>query len=126
MGVTFSGGVMYKDKCPGRPLIPIYLIVAGTSYLLTILLLPLKRCCRQLCAVLEGFLLIFIICWLITGSFWVFSIYLVYPLFCDTVLYQFSFGILIFQYIYVVIVSVTLVFVICFVGFKSLTKASLI
>ncbi|CAJ0934046.1 unnamed protein product, partial [Ranitomeya imitator] len=111
-------GVLYKDECPLNPLIPIYLIVSGASYLLTILLLPLKNCCRQLCAVLEGFLLIFIICWLIAGSFWVFSIHLVYPFLCNTVLFQFSFGVLVFQYIYVVIVSVTLVLVICFTGFK--------
>ncbi|XP_077143600.1 transmembrane protein 272-like [Ranitomeya variabilis] len=146
MGVTFSGGVqifillvwfglsiamitigvLYKNECPLNPLIPIYLIVSGASYLLTILLLPLKNCCRQLCAVLEGFLLIFIVCWLIAGSFWVFSIHLVYPFLCNTVLFQFSFGVLVFQYIYIVIVSVTLVLVICFAGFKSLTKASLI
>ncbi|XP_073419329.1 transmembrane protein 272-like [Dendrobates tinctorius] len=119
-------GVLYKNECPLKPLIPIYLIVAGASYILTILLLPLRYSCRQLCAVLEVFLLIFIICWLITGSVWVFSIHLVYPLLCNTVLYQFSFGVLVFQYIYIVIVSVTLVLVICFTGFKSLTKASLI
>ncbi|KAM4017649.1 transmembrane protein 272-like isoform 1-T2 [Anomaloglossus baeobatrachus] len=146
MGITFTGGVQifillvwfglsiamiaigvkYKDKCRLQPLIPIYLIVAGASYLLTILLLPLKCFFRQLCAVLEGFLLIFIVCWLIAGSWWVFSIYLVYPFFCSSVVYRFSFGVVVFQYIYIVIFSVTLVLVICFVGFKGLTKASLI
>lgn len=146
MGLTFSGGVqicilllwsgisiamiiigvMYEDKCRLQPLIPVYLIVAGVSHLLAILLLPLKYFCHQLSAVLEGFLLLFIMCWLIAGSIWVFPNFLVYPIRCDSFLYRFSFGILVFQYIYIVIFSVILVLVICFNGFKSLTKASLI
>ncbi|XP_056384485.1 transmembrane protein 272-like isoform X2 [Hyla sarda] len=121
-----TAGVMYQDKCLLQPLIPIYLIVAGTCQLVAILLLPLKNLCHQLSALLEGFILMFIFCWLIAGSVWVFPIYFVYPLTCNSVLYRFSFGVLVFQYVYIVIFSVTLVLAICFTGFKSLTKASLI
>ncbi|CAN2391461.1 hypothetical protein PRIEUP_LOCUS1500, partial [Pristimantis euphronides] len=122
----FPTGVIYYDKCLLQPLIPVYLIVTGVSHLLAILLLPLRYFYRQLSALLEGFLLLFILCWLIAGSVWVFSIYLVYPTLCSSILYQFSFGILVFQYIFIVLSSVTLVLVICFNGFKSLTKAFLI
>ncbi|XP_069824263.1 transmembrane protein 272-like isoform X2 [Dendropsophus ebraccatus] len=138
MGITFSGGVqifmlllwsgisiamitigvMYRDKCFLQPLIPVYLMVAGSSHLLAILLVPLKYFCHQLSAVLEGSLLMFVFCWLIAGSTWVFPVYFVYPLLCDNVLYRFSFGILLFQYTCIAVVSVTLVLVFCFTGVK--------
>ncbi|XP_066440223.1 uncharacterized protein [Eleutherodactylus coqui] len=60
------------------------------------------------------------------GSVWVFSIYFVYPALCSSVLYRFSFGVLVFQYIFFAIFSVTLVLVTCVNRFKSLTKAFLI
>ncbi|XP_066440222.1 transmembrane protein 272-like isoform X2 [Eleutherodactylus coqui] len=126
MGLTFIRGVMYQNKCPLQPLISTYLIVAGVSQLLAIILQLLKLLCHQVSAVLEGFILLFIFGWLIAGSVWVFSIYFVYPALCSSVLYRFSFGVLVFQYIFFAIFSVTLVLVTCVNRFKSLTKAFLI
>ncbi|XP_040264963.1 transmembrane protein 272-like isoform X1 [Bufo bufo] len=143
MGLTFSGGfrvfilllwsglstamitigVMYKDKCLLQPVVPFYLMVAGASYLMVILLVSLKCLSHQLFAVLKVFLLVFILCWLIAGSVWIFPIYFMFSVLCNSVLYQFAFGVLVFQYISIVIIFVTLVFAIYFTGLKRLVES---
>ncbi|XP_063802239.1 transmembrane protein 272-like [Pseudophryne corroboree] len=101
-------GAMYFDKCLVQPLIPIYLIVAGVIHLLAILLLPLKYLSPQLSGVLEGVLLACMVCWIIAGNVWIFPTYTMHTALCNSVLYRFSFGVLILQYIYLILVSVTM------------------
>ncbi|OCT84168.1 hypothetical protein XELAEV_18022308mg [Xenopus laevis] len=120
-------GVSYMNECLMQPKISIYLIVAGTSQIAAIILLPLKLVCQQLSEVLDGLLLFFRFCWLITGSIWIFPMYfLMYSVVCNSILYNFSFSIVIFQYIYIALFSVILVLGICFPGIKSLSKVFVI
>ncbi|KAE8607748.1 hypothetical protein XENTR_v10011272 [Xenopus tropicalis] len=120
-------GVSYMNECLMQPRIPIYLIVAGVSQMAAIMLLPLKLVCQQLSEVLDGLLLFFRFCWLITGSIWIFPMYfLMYSMVCNSMLYNFSLAIVLFQYIYIAIFSVILVLGICFTGTKNLSKVFLI
>ncbi|XP_075425929.1 transmembrane protein 272-like isoform X2 [Ascaphus truei] len=126
MGLALSGGVSHHGDCLIQPLIPTYLTVGGSAHIVAIAVLPIKLLSHQLAGVLEGLLLLFSLCWLITGSVWVFPVYsITFPILCDRSLYNFALSILVFHYIYLAIFSIGVVVLICISGVKGLTKASL-
>ncbi|XP_053305755.1 uncharacterized protein LOC128468002 [Spea bombifrons] len=90
-------GVIYKDKCPAEPYIPIYLIVAGATRVAICILIPLKLFYKKAAMVVEGILCLFGLCWLITGGVWVFSQHSLMPINCNLDLYYFAFGTLIIE-----------------------------
>ncbi|XP_040184781.1 transmembrane protein 272-like isoform X2 [Rana temporaria] len=92
-------GAVYIDKCSIDPNIPIFLIVAGAVYLVGFVLMPLKFVSEKAMHTVGRILGLFSLCWFITGSVWVFSIYDVNPRDCDDTVYKFAFGILIVEYI---------------------------
>ncbi|KAE8607749.1 hypothetical protein XENTR_v10011273 [Xenopus tropicalis] len=94
-------GAMHVGDCPREPNIPIYLIVAGAFHLLAFCLIPLKKPAEKVAYVLESIIGLFLFCWFITGSVWVFRIYPENPRLCNDVVYKFAFGILIFEYIFI-------------------------
>ncbi|KAG8437858.1 hypothetical protein GDO86_008526 [Hymenochirus boettgeri] len=102
-------GSMHVGNCPAEPNIPIYLIVAGTFHLIAFLLIPLKLVAENLAYILESIIGLFCFCWFITGSVWVFRIYPDNPRGCNDLVYNFAFGILIFEYIFIALT----IFVIC-------------
>lgn len=102
-------GALYIDKCSIEPMIPIYLIVAGAVHLVGFALLPLKFVFVKLMYAIEGILGLFSLCWFIAGSVWVFRIYKVSHKACDDTVYNFAFGILIFEYVFLCLA----VFLIC-------------
>ncbi|KAF7650146.1 hypothetical protein LDENG_00130470 [Lucifuga dentata] len=101
-------GASYLDECPKQPNIPIYLVVAGVfGLLLALSCLPCTWESKDtpitllslLCMVWNCLSSIFLFCWLITGSVWIYSIYEpnynktatdVDP-YCDKTLYLFAF-----------------------------------
>ncbi|XP_044126012.1 transmembrane protein 272-like [Bufo gargarizans] len=94
-------GAIYKDECPIQPSIPIFLLVAGVTHLVFIILLFLRRVLETCSIVLEALIGMFSFAWFITGSVWVFSLYSknIDSSQCDQNLYFFAFGFLIFQYV---------------------------
>ncbi|XP_068116479.1 transmembrane protein 272-like [Hyperolius riggenbachi] len=68
-----SKGASDLNHCKIQPMIPIYLIVAGSGQLLFLLLLLLYFLSEKATIVIEGILIFFLFCWFIAGSYWVFS-----------------------------------------------------
>nr|XP_006820157.1 PREDICTED: uncharacterized protein LOC102802396 [Saccoglossus kowalevskii] len=108
-------GSMYKDDCNAQPYIPIYLIVAGSCSLFS--LATSVGGCRSkyrendeekqkkgtvgnCCGCISGLVSLFMMCWFITGSVWIYKAY--EPSYedptasdyCDKTLYLFSFWML--------------------------------
>ncbi|XP_069824255.1 transmembrane protein 272-like isoform X2 [Dendropsophus ebraccatus] len=107
-------GSMHVGKCPIEPMIPIYLIVAGAVHLLAFALIPLKLVATKVSYSIESFLGLFAFCWFIAGSVWVFRIYQENPRPCNDLVYNFAFGILIFEYIFLaLVVAVMCIFTCC-------------
>ncbi|KAM4611191.1 uncharacterized protein O3C94_022655 [Discoglossus pictus] len=117
IGITFTTiGAIYLSQCPIQRHIPIYLLVQGVHFLLvgvTLLILFTS----------DNFFLFFFIlctlgifwvCWLVTGSFWVFPHYTEYHGQCHNVLYLFAFWTLIVQYIGLSIAFLAAVIYCCF------------
>ncbi|XP_063801203.1 transmembrane protein 272-like [Pseudophryne corroboree] len=109
-------GSIYIDKCAIQPKIPIYLIVAGAVHLVGFLLLPLKVVAEKVMYFVEGVMGLFSLCWFITGSVWVFSIYQTNPRDCNDTVYKFAFGILIFEYIFIAFIFVMVCLCTCCIG----------
>ncbi|XP_053545212.1 transmembrane protein 272-like [Bombina bombina] len=107
-------GAISIEYCPIQPNIPIYLIVAGSTTLLGFLLLPLRLVSETLSYIIEGILGLFTFCWFITGSVWVFSVFSVSPRPCNLGAYNFAFGILIFQYAFLLLCILALICGCCF------------
>ncbi|KAM5138274.1 transmembrane protein 272-like [Mantella aurantiaca] len=99
-------GSLYIDKCPVEPKIPLYLIVAGAVYLAGFILLPLKMVSVKLIFCLEFIFCLFSFCWFTAGSIWVFGIYQDDHRDCEDLVYQFTFGVLILEYIFLVFISI--------------------
>ncbi|KAK6753001.1 hypothetical protein RB195_012546 [Necator americanus] len=107
-------GAMNIGSCPIRPLIPIWLVVAGSVSSLRnitgILLSVWDDKSGRIAAVRElliGIFAAFWIIWLILGSYWTYGIYndVVYDEgkqnYCDQLTYKFTFGIITLTYVIV-------------------------
>ncbi|XP_068116181.1 transmembrane protein 272-like [Hyperolius riggenbachi] len=92
-------GALYMNQCQIQPMIPIYLIVAGSLLLFGFALLPLKLVSLKVTYAIKAIVGLFSLGWCIAGSVWVFSIYQTDPRDCNSQMYKFAFGVLIFQYI---------------------------
>ncbi|KAL7875968.1 hypothetical protein AOLI_G00109310 [Acnodon oligacanthus] len=73
-------GTIHFHECPVQPHIPTYLIVIGACGVISLILAYLKNTLHegalsQLCTVSIFCILLFSICWMLTGAFWVYSIY---------------------------------------------------
>ncbi|XP_071970416.1 transmembrane protein 272-like isoform X2 [Engystomops pustulosus] len=98
-------GSLYRNDCTTEPMIPIYLIVAGATYLFSIVLLILKICALKLTFWLEVIVSLFSFCWFTAGSIWVFTIYHDDSRDCNNIVFNFAFGALVFQYICLAVIS---------------------
>ncbi|XP_055358507.1 transmembrane protein 272-like [Betta splendens] len=99
-------GSLYLNECPRQPYIPIYLIVGGVFGLM-IAGLSCIGCTQRInngplsgfCTTWSSLTFLFLFCWLITGSVWIYSIYkpnysknATSPeLYCNELLYLFAF-----------------------------------
>lgn len=89
--MTFSGG-KYLNDCPVQPKLPVYLIVGGAAGLLKAVTMLWKNknntdyekfedtaenssVMDRSSAVSEGLISLFMLCWLIVGNSWLFSIH---------------------------------------------------
>ncbi|KAF7653811.1 hypothetical protein LDENG_00078190 [Lucifuga dentata] len=93
-------GAMHLGSCPIQPKIPIYLIVLGVSNILSLSLTYIQRLNSEgtaQCLVTTSVTLLyfFTFCWLITGSVWVYAVYVPNSAgadnFCHKITYQFAF-----------------------------------
>ncbi|KAM4617417.1 transmembrane protein 272-like [Discoglossus pictus] len=109
-------GSIHIDDCPVEPKIPIYLIVAGVVYVVGFTIIPLKKVTEASVYTTEGILALFSFCWFITGSVWVFRIYQDNPRGCNDTVYNFAFGILIFEYIFLAISAASICLCTCCFG----------
>ena len=123
--IIFATGSVYLNDCPLEPKIPIFLIIGGISGVLKNVLLivenVLKRHSRTLSRrfkrqkkwiiyVWRAFNLVFnlfMLAWIITGSYWIFSSYSAVHsndfTNCNELLYKFGFSIVISSYILLVL-----------------------
>lgn len=93
-----SIGAVFLYDCPKQPYIPIYLLVSGvfTLVLDVVAWCPCLKILKCVCALYVWYLLVglFLFCWFIAGSVWIYS---VYPPdytgtdYCDKTLYLFAF-----------------------------------
>ncbi|KAG7464634.1 hypothetical protein MATL_G00167670 [Megalops atlanticus] len=74
-------GALHLHDCPKQPYIPIYLIVGGVFWLL-VNILSFSGCSQAgegvlgaLCTACNFLLYLFLFCWFITGSVWVYTIF---------------------------------------------------
>uniref|UniRef100_A0A8B9HGA5 Uncharacterized protein n=1 Tax=Astyanax mexicanus TaxID=7994 RepID=A0A8B9HGA5_ASTMX len=68
---------VYLNECPQQHYIPVYLVVCGVFCIGPALLCCLP-CCPGLdvfCIIWNGLVAVFMFCWFITGSVWIYSIY---------------------------------------------------
>lgn len=115
-------GAVYFDDCELQEMIPIFLIVLGCASLLHTILNIVKRlliwmkntgethrqvkyCLYNLSSFFEGILMLFMLIWLIAGTFWVFDSYKDWETtdedaknYCHPVVYLFSFILLVVFY----------------------------
>ncbi|XP_072542911.1 transmembrane protein 272-like [Salminus brasiliensis] len=90
-------GAVYLSECPEQHYIPLYLVVLGVFGLLALFsCLPCSQ--NILCYVWNGLVFAFIICWFISGSVWIYSIYppnynstVHGELYCNETVYLFAF-----------------------------------
>ncbi|XP_034748079.1 transmembrane protein 272-like [Etheostoma cragini] len=94
-------GVTHLNSCPLQPNIPIYLIVLGTTSLLSLSLtytraIPGDGVVSIMCSACTVILHLFSFCWFIAGSIWVYPVYP--PIYtpgtsrsCHRTTYQFAF-----------------------------------
>ncbi|KAG7464636.1 hypothetical protein MATL_G00167690 [Megalops atlanticus] len=73
-------GSLYLKDCPKQPYVPIFLVVTGVCTAISQLVTYLRESLKEgalsiLCMVFNFLLGLFNICWFITGSVWVYSIY---------------------------------------------------
>ncbi|KAF5308815.1 hypothetical protein FQR65_LT06048 [Abscondita terminalis] len=116
------GAITFHD-CPIKPIIPIYLIVAGSIGIVT-KILPIinqKFLKRQIVEHFLGCLFFIEFVWMILGSVWIYSIY--EPpyeptgdeLYCNKTTYLFAFWLLTLNYIFLVImISIPCLIFCCF------------
>ncbi|XP_048885846.1 zgc:103586 isoform X2 [Brienomyrus brachyistius] len=102
---TIALGSMHINDCPKQPYIPIYLLVFGLVGLLLQVQYFLCKCCTQcnnpvvesLSTACRVLLCLFAVCWLITGSVWIYSIFPPNyesprkPDYCEKTMYLFAF-----------------------------------
>ncbi|XP_077148758.1 uncharacterized protein LOC143809598 [Ranitomeya variabilis] len=108
-------GVIYKDDCAYQPYVPIYLIVSGVFEALACLIIPLKLFYEKVFYAVEGVLLTFCVCWLITGSIWVFRIPREYQVDCHITVYLFTFAMVIIKIIVIICFIIALIVALYFV-----------
>ncbi|KAG9274311.1 hypothetical protein AMEX_G11220 [Astyanax mexicanus] len=69
-------GAVYLKDCPLQHNIPVYVLVFGVLSAVTILFICMPcDAMNFLCVVWMGLLSLFMFCWTITGSVWIYSIY---------------------------------------------------
>ncbi|KAI4895740.1 hypothetical protein NFI96_024041 [Prochilodus magdalenae] len=94
-------GVIHFHECPIQPPIPTYLIVIGACGVISLMLAYLKNTLQegassQLFTVCIFCILLFSICWMVAGTFWVYSIYppnydsAIVERYCQRTLYLFA------------------------------------
>ncbi|XP_068115762.1 transmembrane protein 272-like isoform X2 [Hyperolius riggenbachi] len=112
-------GALYIDQCKIQPMIPIYLIVAGSVHLFGFVLMPLQLVSQKLTYAIEAIVGLFSFCWFIAGSVWVFSIYQTNPRDCNSQMYKFAFGVLIFEYIFIACLLLIVCTCTCCIGLSA-------
>ncbi|XP_049338147.1 transmembrane protein 272-like [Astyanax mexicanus] len=110
-------GAMYLNECPKQHYIPVYLVVCGV-FGIVISLLSCLSCQNVICTCINGLISTFTVCWFISGSVWIYSIYppnynstLPGEPYCNKTLYQFAFWTTTVGYI---VIAVSLVLGCCF------------
>lgn len=116
---------MYLEDCPLQPRLPTFLIIGGLSGLLKSILLLIENVVKKNSAAISSRIRhshavigiwsvtnlifnIFILCWVIAGSFWIYSIYQETTsdgyANCNVTLYKFSFSSVTCSYVLVILV----------------------
>ncbi|KAM4721270.1 uncharacterized protein WCC33_007598 isoform 1-T1 [Rhinophrynus dorsalis] len=117
IGTTFiSIGASYLGECALERHIPIYVLVQGIHFLLVAITLLILFSSDNIVLffLILSMLCTFWICWLITGSIWVFRHHTSYHGQCHDVLFLFAFWTLIVQYIGLSIAFLASVIYCCF------------
>ncbi|XP_069823916.1 transmembrane protein 272-like [Dendropsophus ebraccatus] len=112
-------GSLYLHECKAEPNIPLYLVVGGSFHLCGLALFMLQLVAVKVTFILEVFVCLFSFCWFTAGSIWVFSIFQDDSRDCNDVVYYFSFGALIFQYIFLIYISIYVCLCSCCVSFLA-------
>ncbi|CAN9503697.1 unnamed protein product [Ophioblennius macclurei] len=73
-------GALYIGHCPLQPNIPIYLVVLGASNIIALTISYIMPACGHtliglLTRSIGGLIYIFLFCWFIAGTHWIYSIY---------------------------------------------------
>ncbi|XP_052416002.1 zgc:103586 isoform X2 [Carassius gibelio] len=73
-------GVIHLHECPVQPNLPIYVTVIGLTGLLSLLVMYLRDTLDdsllvRFCSAFSFTLYIFIVCWFVAGTHWIYSIY---------------------------------------------------
>ncbi|XP_062849302.1 transmembrane protein 272-like [Trichomycterus rosablanca] len=99
-------GAKYLNECSQQNYIPVFLIVGGVFGIIIFLLSCLTYIIGFLCLILNCLAIAFSICWFITGSVWIYTIYppnynstVADVPYCDKTLYQFAFWITTLAYV---------------------------
>ncbi|XP_065662516.1 transmembrane protein 272-like isoform X1 [Hydra vulgaris] len=92
-------GELKREKCSVEPMIPIFLIVAGATSLVLLLLAVINDFKKlSITKFLLSLITIFCFCWFITGNVWVFRSYKT-RFYCDETAYNLAFSYIILSYI---------------------------
>ncbi|CAM4515607.1 unnamed protein product [Leuciscus chuanchicus] len=79
--ITATGlGTIHFHECPVQPKLPVYMTVIGATGLLSLLLMYLRNTLddcplARFCTAFILMLCVFIVCWFIAGTYWIYSIY---------------------------------------------------
>ncbi|XP_034017215.1 transmembrane protein 272-like [Thalassophryne amazonica] len=102
-------GALNQTRCPVESYIPIYLIVLGAVSVSSILLTCCKSCCDDgFCSTVAwafvNILNMFMGCWFIAGSYWIYRVYPPSSLpdtdqYCHQIMYNFAFGLTTVQWV---------------------------
>ncbi|XP_066440239.1 transmembrane protein 272-like [Eleutherodactylus coqui] len=92
-------GSVYKDDCIIQPNIPIFLLVTGVTHFVISAILLLRVLLHLFSIFLDTAIFLFMFCWFITGSFWVFPMFDQKEEKCAKNLYLFAYGTMTFEWI---------------------------
>ncbi|XDV18950.1 hypothetical protein PO909_024540 [Leuciscus waleckii] len=79
--ITATGlGTIHFHECPVQPKLPVYMTVIGATGLLSLLLMYLRNTLddcplARFCTAFILMLCVFIVCWFIAGTYWIYSVY---------------------------------------------------
>ncbi|XP_066439854.1 transmembrane protein 272-like [Eleutherodactylus coqui] len=115
-------GSLFIHDCATEPKIPMYLIVAGIVHLFGVVLVILKIVDVKRTFGLEGIVGLTSFCWFIAGSVWVFAIYQDDSKDCNSIVYNFAFGVLILQYVILAFIATFICMSSCWAVFLATTS----